>query len=1475
MLRQLTLLAVVVCALAAVGWAEEPRPPLKLLFLGDAGHHQPAVRFRILQPVLAARGITLDYTETAADLNAEKLAGYAGLALYANIDELGDAETRALLDFVAGGKGFVPLHCASFCFRNQPELVSLIGAQFLRHGTGVFRVEPTEAARTHPLMQGYGGFESWDETYVHAQHNEQDRVVLEVRREGATTEPWTWVRTHGRGRVFYTAWGHDERTWGHAGFQNLVERGIRWACGDDPGRVQPYADRPAMAARPADLRPFEYVPADVPYYPAGKPWGTTEAGERQMQMPLSPAESLKRLVVPQGFQVELFVSEPELAGKPIAMNWDEHGRLWVCETVDYPNDLQPEGAGRDRIRICTDTDGDGRADRFTVFAEQLSIPTAIAFYRGGAIVQNGTETLYLRDQDGDDRADLRKVLVRGWSLGDTHGGVSNFQYGLDNWYYAMQGYNASQPVLTDGRKVTGFRMGFFRFRVEGAGEQTTVTDLEFLRSTNNNTWGLGLSEEGLVFGSTANGNPSEFMPIANRYYERVRGWSAGVLEGIADSNQFEALPSAQLRQVDHHGGFTAAAGHALYTARRYPQEYWNRAAFVTEATGHLVATFLLRPEGGGFRSRNAWNLLASDDEWTAPIVAEVGPDGNVWCIDWYNFIVQHNPTPAGYQTGKGNAYESPLRDKTHGRIYRVVYGERGKEAEGARFDAPWGASGGVASRELAAAWVQGLANDNLFWRRQAQRLLVERGMQDVLPTLCALAARDEVDAIGLNSAAIHALQTLAGLEALSGANADADSVEVARRALGHRSAGVRRTALTVLARNEQLASEIQSRQLTADADPQVRLAAYLALAEAPPSPGLAQHMAERWQSPDINDRWLRDGLICAAARQKTEFLRSWLASTPSPAEPPPLEAVAIVSRHAAREATADDIGLLVETMGHAAERTEAHAAVVAVLRGLVEGASPDDPITFTAEGEQAFVRLFESLPSSSRGMLVELGRRWQVRALEAQAALAVRDWLTTVSNGELTDAERLAAAEQVSSFGGAGEEAVAAIVELLNPRESPVLVVGLIDALGKGTAPATGRLLVDRLAVLSPESRQVVLRVLLSRADWTKALLKGAQLGKLSLSELSLDQRQALAAHPNRILAETAKALLARGSGLPAADRQQVLDELLPTLLATGDAAAGKEVFKKTCAKCHTHSGEGARIGPDLTGMAVHSKQELAIHLLDPSRSVEGNFRMYTVATRDGRVWNGLLAAESQTTIELVDTEGKRQALPREEIEELVATPKSLMPEGFEKQHSPEELRNLLEFLTQRGAYLPLPLDHVATAVSTQGMFNSESAEVERLILNEWSPKTIHGVPFVLVDPQGNHVRNVVLLRGSQGSIPPRMPGEVSLPCRSAARAIHLLSGVSGWGWPASPAGTVTLIVRLHYADGATEDHALKNGEHFADYIRRVDVPGSEFAFAAREQQVRYLRIQPGRDAAIDRIDLVKGDDVTAPVVLAVTVETR
>ncbi len=1226
---------------------------------------------------------------------------------------------------------------------------------------------------------------------------------------------------------------------------------------------------PEMTLKRTDVKPFAYVEVGkkIPNYTPSRTWGVQGEPFSKMQVPLSAEESIKHLVVPKGFHPELFVSEERLGGgKPICMNWDERGRLWVSMTYDYPNNLQPPDRGHDRIVVCEDTNSDGKADKVTVFAEKLSIPTSLFFARGGVIVFDAGRTIFLKDTDGDGKADVREVLFGTWNMRDTHGTASNMQYGLDNWIWAMQGYNRSRVTLQSGEQTEFFNQGFFRFKPphptlsprggEGKGEGVAVSKFEFIRSTDNNTWGLGISEEGIIFGSTANHNPSVYMPIPNRYYERVRGWTTSLqLHTIADSYLFKPITD-KVRQVDQHGGYTAGAGHSLYTARRYPREYWNRTAFVAEPTGHLVGTFVIRRNGSDFRSNNPFNLAASDDEWTAPTMAEVGPDGNVWVIDWYNYIVQHNPTPIGFKTGKGAAYETDLRDKKYARIYSIVYDGPGAKEDKKRFTLA-----GATTEKLVAT----LKNDNLFWRRHAQRLLVERGQQDVVPALLAMARDPGVDAIGLNVGVIHALWTLHGLGALDGSHAEVTAIAVA--ALKHRAAGVRRNAVQVLPRDAESVAAILDAGLTRDADAQVRLMSLLALADQPPTPAAAEAIIAALGDPaNSRDRWIPDAATSAAANNSELFLKA-LSARKEPS--PKLLAVAgIVAEHYARNAPVDSVTTVLARLVNADPRV-----IAAVVRGLSKGWPANKPPELDERIEQNLETILTRLPPERRGELIKLTLAWGSKKFEQRAAEVSRALLAKVKDESLPAAGRIAAARELAGYRSTDVATVEAVLEQITPRTPPEVAVGFLQALEGSEAADAGKLILDRLPALTPATRAAGLALLLTRPEWTRALLASAEKNEVRLVDLSLDQQRALTEHPDRRIRFRAMTLLRRGGALPNPDRQKVLEEFLPVTREKGDPVAGKVVFQNQCAKCHVHGAEGNRIGPDLTGMAVHPKEHLLTDILDPGRSVEANFRAYTVTTKMGRVFTGLLASESKTTIELFDAEGKKQTILRQDIDELLATNKSLMPDGFEKLLKRKDLADLLEFLTQRGKYLPLPLDKVATIVSTKGMLNDEESRGERLVFDDWKPKTFEGVPFHLVDPQGDRVPNVIMLYGPQGRQPPKMPRAVSLTCNLPARAIHLLGGISCWGYPASEKGTVSMTVRLHYADGATEDHALKNGEQFAGFVRRVDVPGSKFAFDLNGRQVRYLAVEPKRKDKIERIEFVKGPDDTAPIVMAVTVE--
>lgn len=727
-------------ALAAQRPAEAVRRPgenppanarrLQVLFLGaptrNGPHHDPITRYATLKKGLGTAGIDLTYSEDPASaFTVDGLQPFDAVLLYGNWDQQGvlpEAQRKALFAYVENGGGFVPVHCASACWGRSPEFVRLVGARFLRHGGEEFAVD--NVANDHPVLTGLPSFRAWDETY---EHDEQagDRVILQRRGD----EPWTWVRTQGKGRVFYTASGHDHRVWDKNEFQQLLQNGILWAVGDEKRALLTNLQLPQLEQEAVSLP------------------GYRERREiTRAQKPLSPSESQKLATVPVGMQLQLFASEPDLVN-PIHVAWDERGRAFVVETIDYPNNLQKGDLGHDRITVCEDTDGDGRADRFTRFAEKLSIPTSLCFANGGVICTNGSDMLFLRDTDGDLRADERRVLFTGFSMGDTHAGVSNLRWERDGFVYATVGYSGFRGEV--GGERHDFAQGVFRFRPDGS-------KLEFLQHTTNNTWGLGTNAAGDLVGSTANGNPSWFLTFADAAYERAGMPPHNTPRADEDPLFFPS--SRDIRQVDFFDRYTAAAGHAIYTATRFPAEYHERAAFVCEPTGKLVSTFQLERRGGGFRAvQSPNNLYSSADAWSAPVCAEVGPDGAVWICDWYNLIVQHNPTPsrgsAGVdaKNGRGNAYETPLRDTRHGRIWRVFPAGSKDEA------APKFAQGpNPAQGDLLA----GLGHDSLLWRLHAQRLLGERGDRTMLPSLAGLAAKG-------SPASPHALWLLAQHTALT------------------------------------------------------------------------------------------------------------------------------------------------------------------------------------------------------------------------------------------------------------------------------------------------------------------------------------------------------------------------------------------------------------------------------------------------------------------------------------------------------------------------------------------------------------------------------------------------------------------------------------------------------------------------------------------------------------------------------------
>lgn len=814
---------------------------LEVLFLGDDRGHKPIERYRVLKQALGPKGVNLTFVEDLSLITRERLDQYDALVVYANHEK--DEVPVEIKPWVEEGGALVALHSACGCFHPSPDWFALVGGRFASHEGR--EVTPKTVDADHEITKGLPVLTSWDETYVH-QMLTQDRHLLQVREpsnKGETQpEPWTWTRHQGKGRVFYTASGHDLRCWTQPAYQELVLRGIVWAA-DERAQDWKALKLPELQTLEPELQNRAHP--EVPMLP--------------LQKPLSPSESAKHVQVPVGTRLELFAAEP-LVFNPIALDWDLRGRAWVVEAMDYPNDISPDGKGHDRIVILEDTDHDGKADKRTVFADHMSISTTLLFSRGGVIATDGESIVFLKDENGDGVSDSRQVMATGFKIWDTHACTSHFRQGIDNWIYATVGYSGIDTEIHGKRYKSS--AGLFRFRPD-------FSAFELLQNTTNNTWGLDFTEEEDVMGSTANKNPSWSMSIPARYYE-----AAGMKQPKtprADQTQTIYPITGDFTQVDQIDCYTAGAGHDFYHDEFSIDGVGKNDVMISEPTAHLVGLGRVRGSGSQFATDfRGNNLYASADAWSAPVAARTGPDGAIWIADWYNPIVQHNVVVRFYnpgrgydrphspyhtgdsKPGRGNAYATPLRDREHGRIWRIVPRSDLREKLPSLDPAK--------PESLIAA----LSHPARATRITAQRLLIERGKKDVEPQLISLLA-------GKNTtAALHALWSLEGLGALK---EEGEALQAARARLDSASPLLIRHVLLALGGKDAGVAKALPRLMSSSRSPRERLFILLSAAEAAPTEAQGKGVLQLMQTEGAKaDDSLKDALRIAARAQAKFFL---------------------------------------------------------------------------------------------------------------------------------------------------------------------------------------------------------------------------------------------------------------------------------------------------------------------------------------------------------------------------------------------------------------------------------------------------------------------------------------------------------------------------------------------------------------------------------------------------------------------------
>lgn len=975
--------------------------------------------------------------------------------------------------------------------------------------------------------------------------------------------------------------------------------------------------------------------------------------------PLSPQQAGRTLHVAAELAVELVAAEP-LVVDPVAIDFGADGRLWVCEMHDYPEGTGGNYEPGGRVRVLEDRDGDGRYDTSTLFLDGLSFPTGLSVWKDGVLVCAAPDILFAVDTDGDGRADRVETLVTGFATHNYQARVNSLAWGLDGWLYGSGGLFGG-VVSLPGREPLEMANRDFRLHIALGRLEPAA----------------GRSQQGRVrddwdnwFGCDS-GTLIKHYPLAEHYLRRNPHYAAagvevhvpgdadtGLLYPARDDVQIFAL-SGPARRV------TSACGLGLYRDELLGQAYAGNA-FVCEPVHLVVHRLVLEPRGATFVGRRAAEeasreFLAGTDRWFRPVQVRTGPDGALWIVDMYRYVIEH---PRWIPVESLAALDVRAGDRL-GRIWRVVRRDapprpmprlagRGPAELAAMIDTPngtvrdlacqfllWHAQQCVAGVQAASAKHAGVpppANQDTEGQGAASQVrggrvsnaLVADELGRAQARLAVLARSAERPAVRAAAAAV-----LDGMGMLD--------CELVGELLVDPHPGVRRQALRMAeSRLDEVPKVSQSLdRLADDADAQVRLQlAYTLGARKDPQ---AARLLARLLLQDGDDPQLRSAAFSSISDQNIEEVLRELRRLTEGRPPAPLLGTLLEQALLWDHRAALVEGLDGWRHGAAEFAWGAEALrpllVAAGRRGFHVGQQLDAPITHRLE--QFLFSARERAADEKAELAVRL------------AALALLGWLPEHQRGDLELAGTL-----------------------LSPQSSAELQHAALDVLGRTLQPEAADIAIDALPSLGPATREAALDVLMSRTPWTRRLLHAVAEGQLAASMLSMVRQQVLRDHSDpEIRALAAQVLVVERPDLP---------ELLQAYrraAASGVSARGRRHFARHCAGCHRLAGMGHSVGPDLAGLTDRSAEALLVAVLDPNRAVDQRFLMYTAITQDGRVHQGLLASETATSLTLRAMEGKELVLLRSDLESLTTSGKSLMPEGLERELPPADAADLVAWL--------------------------------------------------------------------------------------------------------------------------------------------------------------------------------------------------